>query len=87
MLIDGLVIFGLNIWEKRLKAEKERLEQEAANAADTKHEADKKADRAKKAAQREQRKVEEKKIQNIKGQTAFNMKNPIQQPDKNKKQH
>ena len=43
MLLDCLVIYGLNYWEKKLKAEKALLEQEAAQAQAQQHEADKKA--------------------------------------------
>jgi len=43
--------------------------------------------KAAKAATREQRKAEEKKMKNIQGQANFGMKNPITQPDKGKKMH
>lgn len=81
MILDALVVWGLNVYDKKLKAEKEA----AAAEADVQHETEKKATRATKAANRAQRKAEQKKTQNTNGQASFAPKQHIQQPDKNKK--
>lgn len=81
MLLDAAVVFGLSVWEKKLKQEKELAEKEA----ELQHETTKKATRALKAATRQQRKAEEKKHVNGGGQASFTPKQHIQQPDKNKK--
>jgi len=81
MILDAIVVFGLNQWEKRLKLEKELAAQEQAVEQETK----KKASRAQKSADRQQRRAEEKKHQNNAGQASFAPKQHIQQPDKNKK--
>lgn len=81
MLLDAAVVFGLNLWEKRLKKEKELAEKEA----EVQHETVKKASRAEKTANRQQRKAEEKKHMNGGGQASFAPKQHIQQPDKSKK--
>jgi len=81
MLLDAVLVFGLNRWEKRLKEEKELAAQEDA----VQHEVEKKATRAQKAADRQKRKAEQKKHHNAGGQTSFAPKQHIQQPDKNKK--
>jgi hypothetical protein len=81
MLLDAAVVFGLSVWEKKLKQEKELAEKEA----EVLHETTKKETRAQKAASRQQRKATEKKHTNGGGQTSFAPKQHIQQPDKNKK--
>jgi hypothetical protein len=81
MLLDAAVVFGLSVWEKKLKQERDLAEREA----DIQHETTKKASRAQKAASRQQRKVEEKKNLNGGSQASFVPKQHIQQPDKNKK--
>jgi hypothetical protein len=81
MLLDAAVVFGLNLWEKKMKEEKELAEKEA----EIQHETVKKAGRAQKAADRHQRKAEDKKLSNGAAHTSFAPKQHIQQPDKGKK--
>jgi hypothetical protein len=81
MLLDGLVVWGLHIWEKRAKLQKELALHEESNE----HEILKKTTRADKAANRNQRKAMDKKTHNKSGQTSFAPKANIIQPDKNKK--
>ena len=79
MVLDGLVVLGLNLWDKQLKAQKQKAVQEEA----IEHETDKKATRANKTGSRLQRKVEEKKLkQTEKGPVSFAPKQHINQPKK-----
>lgn len=80
MLVDALVVYGLSVWEKRLKDEKERAVHEEEIAKET----DKKTKKHLKAASRFQAKAREKKnkIVNEKG---GKQKHNIMQPDKSKK--
>lgn len=82
MLIDSLVVYGLHVWERRLKEEKARLAEKEGVAK----EVDKKATRATNVAVRHQRKDEEKRAKNH--GNAFPSSAPkhhIMQPDKSKK--
>jgi len=83
LLLDAAVLFGINVWEKRLKQQKD----ESAKEVEIHHETVKKADRALKAASRQQRRAEEKKLHanGTGGQASFVPKQNIQQPDKSKK--
>jgi hypothetical protein len=83
MLIDGLVVWGLTILEKRLKEQKAaKLEAERVH-----NESGKKESRALKAANVQQRKAEQKK-QHIDQKSSHSApRSPIQQPDKSKKTH
>jgi hypothetical protein len=84
MLMDSLVIYGLTVWEKRLKDDKaKRIEKEGLQK-----EVDKKAARAAKAAIRQEQKEGVKKAQNH-GQAFPHTVHPskrhgIVQPDKTK---
>lgn len=84
MLIDSLVVYGLTVWERRLKEEKARL----AGKEGLAKEVDKKATLATKSAVRKQRKEGEKKAKNH--GNAFpntvhpNKRHGIMQPDKTK---
>lgn len=83
MLLDAAVLFGINVWEKRLKQKRD----EATKEVEIHHETVKKADRALKVASRQQRRAEDKKLHGngTGGQTSFAPKQHIQQPDKGKK--
>ena len=79
--MDGLVVWGLTILEKRLKEEKAAM----LETENVQHESDKKEVRALKTANMQQRKAEQKK-QHIDQKVSHSApKNPIMQPDKNKK--
>lgn len=84
ILADGFIVLTMSIYENKVKMEQDKVKLEDAHQK----EEDKATERAKRAAQREknkQEKLAEKKAQN-KGHTSFaGRKNPIQQPDKNKK--
>lgn len=82
LLGDAVLLFGLSYWNKKAK----EAEDKGAKEDEVVHEAEKKATRAQKAADREQRKFNEKKTQHVGGPVNFGLKNPIQQPDRNKKQ-
>lgn len=84
MLIDSLVVYGLTVWEKRLKEEKaKRMEKE-----DLVKEVDKKETRATKASIRQQQKEGVKKAQNhgnaFPNTVKPNKRHGIMQPDKAK---
>ena len=82
MIIDALVVYGLHVWEGRLKKQKSEIAEKEAKQLETQ----KKATRNEKAAQREQIKANQKKQQNKAGTHAdFSRKTPIKQPDRNKK--
>ena len=79
MVLDGLVVLGLNLWDNHLKAQKQKAVQEEAVG----HETDKKANRANKTGSRLQRKVDEKKLKHTeKGPVSFTPKQHINQPKK-----
>ena len=80
MLVDCCMVYGLHVWEKRLKAEKARIAGEQAVV----HETEKRDARAVKAANRQQRKASERKNKN-QGQPYVTTKHNIMQPDKSKK--
>ncbi|GKY98432.1 hypothetical protein MPSEU_000800700 [Mayamaea pseudoterrestris] len=82
MLLDGLVVLGLNLWDNHLKAKKLK----AAQTDDVDHEIDKKASRANKSISRQQRKAEDTKHKhNMKGKpVSFAPKQHINQPKKSK---
>ena len=80
MLIDGLVVYRLSVWEKKLKAEKEKVGHEEDVAKET----DKKTKKNMKAAQRFQAKAREKKNKII-NEKGGKQKHNIMQPDKSKK--
>jgi len=80
MAVDCIVVYGLHLWEKRLKAQKAKIAEEQAVA----HETEKQATRAVKSANRQQRKAEQKKTKN-QGQPYVTTKHNIMQPDKSKK--
>ena len=87
LLIDAAVVYGLHRWEGQLKAEKARMDRDAAQQADVQKETDKRSKNQQRSAERAQRRAEDKKTQNNTGKQAnFSIANPIQQPDKNKKQ-
>lgn len=79
MLVDGLLIYGLHVWESSLKKEKDML----AGKEALHHEEEKKAARALKAATRQERKAQEKKIHII-NKSSGQQKPFIHQPDKSK---
>jgi hypothetical protein len=79
MLLDTLVVLGLNLWENRLKAEKAKV----AHEETVEHETDKKASRATRASTRKQRKADDKKQKHdTKGQVSFTPNHTINQPKK-----
>ena len=79
--MDGLVVWGLTILEKRLKEEKAAM----LETENVQHESDKKEVRALKTANMQQRKAEQKK-QHIDQKASHSApNNPIMQPDRNKK--
>lgn len=86
MLVDGLVIYGLQVWETRLKKAKAEDEQKMAAEATAANETTKKDKRAQKAATRQQMKQQEKNVLQKSGKANFTAKANIVQPDKNKKQ-
>lgn len=80
MVLDGLVVLGLNLWDNHLKAQKEK----ATHEEDVEHETDKKASRATKSISRQQRKAEDLKLKHAaKGPISFAPKQNINQPKKN----
>ena len=83
MLIDGLVVYLLTVWERRLKEDKAKIVEKENMAK----EEDKKDKRATKAATRQQRKAEQMKTkhQNQSNRNSSNPKHQIMQPDKSKK--
>jgi hypothetical protein len=80
MLIDSAIVYGLTVWDRRLKEQREvALREEALH-----REIDKKDKRATRAAQRQQRKAAQKKQHNVPYQNSV-PKQKIMQPDKSKK--
>jgi len=81
MLVDSLVLYGLHIWEKRVRESKARILQEENGAKEVL----KKASQANKIATREQQRANTKKIKN-QGKAFPNTvpKAHILQPDKTK---
>jgi hypothetical protein len=81
MIMDGLVIYGLQQTENRMKTEKAVAEKQD----DVKHEETKKNTRAQKSAMRKQQKQTEKKVLQTSGKANFGPTANIHQPDKSKK--
>jgi hypothetical protein len=78
--MDGLVIYGLQQTENKIKAEKALAEKEG----DIKHEEKKSATRAQKSATRKQQKQADKKVLQTSGQANFGPTANIHKPDRNK---
>lgn len=81
MLVDGLIVYGLHIWEGRLKKKRAEIAEKDALV----HEIEKKAASSEKAALREKNKAEQKKLKQHAKMATNAPKAPIQQPDRNKK--
>ena len=86
LVIDSLVVFGLHRWEGQLKEKRAREEEVAMHRQDVKHETEKRSRQYEKAAERAQKKANDKKMHNTTTKNAnFAPTNHIQQPDRNKK--
>lgn len=76
MILDGLVVLALNLWDNHLKQQKK-------NSVVQQNEADKKAFRATKSSSRQQRKQADKKQKHASnGPMSFAPKQHINQPKK-----
>ena len=81
MIVDGLIVYSLHVWEGRLKNKRAEIAEKDA----LEHEIEKKAASGEKAAMREKNKAEQKRQKQQAKMASNAPKAPIQQPDRNKK--